>query len=113
MELVEGKPITDYCSEHKLSIRERLKLFMRLCHGVQHAHQKGIIHRDLKPGNVLVKIQDGEPIVKIIDFGIAKALHHDLIDNTTGHDRSPMDRYSSLHEPGTSHSKRYRRRYAK
>ncbi len=82
MELVEGKPITDYCSEHKLSIRERLKLFMRLCHGVQHAHQKGIIHRDLKPGNVLVKIQDGEPIVKIIDFGIAKALHHDLIDNT-------------------------------
>ncbi len=55
---------------------------MRLCHGVQHAHQKGIIHRDLKPGNVLVKLQDGEPIVKIIDFGIAKALHHDLIDNT-------------------------------
>ena len=73
MELVQGVAITDYCDRHHLSTRQRLELFMRVCEGVQHAHQKGIIHRDLKPSNVLVKIQDGQPVPKIIDFGLAKA----------------------------------------
>jgi non-specific serine/threonine protein kinase/serine/threonine-protein kinase len=71
MEVVEGRPLTRFCSDEKLTRDERLALFARVCHGVQHAHQKGIIHRDLKPGNVLVRRVDGEPMPKIIDFGIA------------------------------------------
>jgi non-specific serine/threonine protein kinase/serine/threonine-protein kinase len=71
MEVVEGKPITRYCREAGLGLGERLALFARVCHGVQHAHQKGIIHRDLKPANVLVRAVDGVPVPKIIDFGIA------------------------------------------
>jgi len=71
MEVVEGQPITRYCREAKLGLGERLALFTRVCHGVQHAHQKGIIHRDLKPSNVLVRPVDGVPTPKIIDFGIA------------------------------------------
>lgn len=74
MELVAGKPLTQYCDENKLSIDQRLKLFIDVCAGVQHAHQKGIIHRDLKPGNIIVGIQDGVPVPKIIDFGLAKAM---------------------------------------
>src|SRR5436190_12507588 len=73
MELVRGVRITDYCDEAKLSTRERLNLFIQVCHAVQHAHQKGIIHRDLKPSNILVTINDGVPVPKVIDFGIAKA----------------------------------------
>jgi serine/threonine protein kinase len=73
MELVRGIPITQYCDEKQLTPRERLELFIPVCQAVQHAHQKGIIHRDLKPTNVLVTMQDGKPIPKIIDFGIAKA----------------------------------------
>jgi hypothetical protein len=73
MELVPGVPITQYCDEARLSTRERLELFQRVCEAVQHAHMKGIIHRDLKPGNVLVTLQDGRPMPKVIDFGIAKA----------------------------------------
>ena len=71
MEVVEGSPLTRYCRETRLGLAERLALFARVCHGVQHAHQKGIIHRDLKPSNVLVRVVDGEPVPKIIDFGIA------------------------------------------
>lgn len=71
MELVEGAPVTRYCRERDLSIDSRLALFVRICQGVQHAHQKGVIHRDLKPGNVLVRDIDGVPAPKIIDFGIA------------------------------------------
>lgn len=71
MELVEGMPLTRFCREQKLSLDERLALFARVCHGVQHAHQKGVIHRDLKPANVLVRRVDGVPAPKIIDFGIA------------------------------------------
>ena len=71
MEVVEGSPITRYCRDAKLGLAERLALFARVCHGVQHAHQKGIIHRDLKPSNVLVRPVDGVPTPKIIDFGIA------------------------------------------
>lgn len=73
MELVEGAPITDYCDAHRLTIRERLEIFLPVCHAVQHAHQKGIIHRDLKPSNILVTEYDGRAVPKVIDFGLAKA----------------------------------------
>ena len=82
MELVRGVPITDYCDENRLSPRQRLELFVSVCQAVQHAHQKGIIHRDLKPTNVLVTLHDGTPVVKVIDFGIAKALGRPLTDKT-------------------------------
>jgi len=78
MEYVPGLPITEYCDKHQLSVRERLKLFTRVCEGVQHAHQKAIIHRDLKPSNILVAEVDGKPAPKIIDFGIAKATSQKL-----------------------------------
>ncbi len=74
MELVRGLPITDYCDKAKLSPRQRLELFIDVCQAVQHAHQKGIIHRDLKPSNVMVTMQDGRAVVKVIDFGVAKAM---------------------------------------
>lgn len=74
MELVEGVPITDYCDVHRLSIDDRLDLFRDVCQAVQHAHLKGVIHRDLKPSNVLVTERDGRPDVKVIDFGVAKAI---------------------------------------
>ncbi len=74
MELVQGPPITKYCDDNRLSIEDRLRLFVDVCSGVQHAHQKGIIHRDLKPSNILVALADGRPVPKVIDFGLAKAL---------------------------------------
>jgi serine/threonine protein kinase/Tfp pilus assembly protein PilF len=73
MELVKGVPLTEFCDAHKLTIPERLKLFVQVCGAVQHAHQKGIIHRDLKPSNILVESHDGTPVPKVIDFGLAKA----------------------------------------
>ena len=76
MELVKGIPLTDYCDNNRLSIRERLELFVSICKAVQHAHLKGIIHRDLKPSNVLVALHDGVPVPKVIDFGLAKAMDH-------------------------------------
>ncbi len=82
MELVKGIPITDYCDQHGLPIRERLDLFMEVCHAVQHAHQKGVIHRDIKPTNVLVTTLDGVPLPRVIDFGIAKATGQSLTDKT-------------------------------
>jgi serine/threonine protein kinase/tetratricopeptide (TPR) repeat protein len=82
MELVKGVPITEYCDQHQLTPRERLELFVPVCHAVQHAHQKGIIHRDIKPSNVLVSRHDGTPVVKVIDFGVAKALGQQLTDKT-------------------------------
>ena len=82
MELVNGIPITDYCDREQLRTADRLQLFIRVCHAVQHAHQKGIIHRDLKPNNVLVTLHDGEPVPKVIDFGIAKALGQKLTEKT-------------------------------
>jgi tetratricopeptide (TPR) repeat protein len=78
MEYVAGIPITAYCDNHRLNMRERLELFMHVCEGVQHAHQKAIIHRDLKPSNILVTEVDGKPAPKIIDFGVAKALTQKL-----------------------------------
>ena len=83
MELVEGVPITEYCDDHDLPLRERLELFRDVCHAVQHAHQKGIIHRDLKPSNVLVADCDGEPVPRVIDFGVAKATRPELTDRVT------------------------------
>ena len=82
MEYIEGVPITEYCDREKLTIRERLQLFVQVCHAVQHAHQKGIIHRDLKPSNILVTAQDDAPLIKVIDFGIAKALAQSLTEQT-------------------------------
>ena len=82
MEYVEGKPITDYCDRHKLTIEDRLRLFLQICHAVQHAHQKGIIHRDIKPSNILVSPQDDQAVPKIIDFGVAKALSQPLTERT-------------------------------
>jgi serine/threonine protein kinase/Flp pilus assembly protein TadD len=82
MELVRGVPITDFCDENRLPIRERLGLFVSVCEAVQHAHQKGVIHRDLKPSNVLVTLHDGTPVVKVIDFGVAKAIGQPLTEKT-------------------------------
>src|SRR5262245_31481970 len=82
MDLVRGVPITKYCDEHHLTPRQRLELFLPVCHAVQHAHQKGIIHRDLKPNNVLVALYDGKPVPKVIDFGVAKAAGQQLTDKT-------------------------------
>jgi eukaryotic-like serine/threonine-protein kinase len=82
MEYVPGVPITDYCDRHRLPIKERLELLMRVCEGVQHAHQKAVIHRDLKPSNVLVEELDQKPVPKIIDFGLAKAAGPRLTEMT-------------------------------
>ena len=82
MELVRGVRITDYSDANKLPLRERLDLFIQLCHAIQHAHQKGVIHRDLKPSNVLVTLEGGKPIPKVIDFGIAKAIEEPLTEKT-------------------------------
>jgi serine/threonine protein kinase/tetratricopeptide (TPR) repeat protein len=80
MELVDGVPITEYCDREHLAPHQRLELFVPVCHAVQHAHQKGIVHRDLKPGNILVAMYDDRPVPKVIDFGVAKALHRDLTE---------------------------------
>jgi serine/threonine protein kinase len=82
MEYVKGEPITDYCDRARLSVQERLKLFVQVCQAVQHAHQKGIIHRDLKPSNILVCPYDGQPVPKVIDFGLAKAMHQPLTEHS-------------------------------
>lgn len=82
MEYVPGIPITEYCDRHRLSLHDRIALFVKLCDAVQHAHHKGIIHRDIKPSNVLVTIQDEKPEPKIIDFGVAKALTQRLTGKT-------------------------------
>ena len=82
MELVKGVPITDFCDQNQLTPRERLGLFVSVCQAVQHAHSKGVIHRDIKPSNVLVTLHDGVPVVKVIDFGVAKAVGQSLTDKT-------------------------------
>ncbi len=82
MELVNGIPITHFCDEQHLTPKERLELFVPICHAVQHAHQKGIIHRDLKPSNILVALYDNKPVPKVIDFGVAKATSQALTEKT-------------------------------
>src|SRR3954464_4379012 len=82
MELVKGVPITEYCETNNIGTEERLKLFIQICQAIQHAHQKGIIHRDIKPSNILISIQDGIAVPKVIDFGIAKATQQQLTDKT-------------------------------
>ncbi|MHC5064585.1 MAG: protein kinase domain-containing protein [Planctomycetota bacterium] len=82
MEYVRGIPLNEYCDNNKLGLQERIELFRQVCSGVQHAHHKGIIHRDLKPGNILVTVQDGKARVKIIDFGLARATDHRLLETT-------------------------------
>jgi len=89
MELVTGPKITDYCDENRFALNERLRLFIQVCHAVQHAHQKGIIHRDLKPSNILVTLQDARPVPKVIDFGLAKAMEANVacqgVTTSNGH----------------------------
>ena len=82
MELVRGISITKYCDQEKLSIHDRLGLFIKVCNAAQHAHQKGIVHRDIKPSNILITLHDGVPVPRIIDFGIAKAMQQELTDKT-------------------------------
>jgi WD40 repeat protein/serine/threonine protein kinase len=82
MELVNGLPLTKFCDEARLTPRQRMELFIPVCQAVQHAHQKGIVHRDLKPSNILVTMYDGQPVPKVIDFGVAKALGGKLTDES-------------------------------
>ena len=90
MEYVKGSPITTHCDSNKLTIDERLNLFLQVCEGVQHAHQKGIIHRDIKPSNILVSVQGGKALPKIIDFGVAKALSQPLTERTLFTERGQL-----------------------
>jgi len=90
MELVRGVAITEFCDKNHLNTKERLELFISVCQAVQHAHQKGIIHRDIKPSNVMVTLHDGRPVIKVIDFGIAKAVNQQLTEKTV------FTRYSQM-----------------
>lgn len=82
MELVNGQPLHKFCDTHKLSVADRLELFLPICRAVQHAHQKGIIHRDLKPANIIVSMVDGKPVPKVIDFGVAKLISSKMLSDT-------------------------------
>jgi serine/threonine protein kinase len=82
MEHVQGRPISEFCDQAKLSVPDRVRLFATVCDAVQHAHQKGIIHRDLKPSNILVGTQGTEPTPKVIDFGVARAMNQRLTEHT-------------------------------
>ena len=104
MEYVPGMPITQYCDQKRLSIRERLELFNLVCEGVQHAHQKAIIHRDLKPSNILVVELDGRPAPRIIDFGIAKATIRVFGETSAVDTRRIPHGHSRLHESRASKS---------
>ena len=112
MELVRGAPITDYCDERKLDLRERLELFVEVCQAVQHAHQKGVIHRDLKPSNILVTQSDTAPVPKVIDFGVAKATTQPLTDKTLFTRVRADHRHAALHEPRAGRAGQPGRRHA-
>ena len=82
MEYVRGVPLDEYCDRHRLTIRARLQLFLQVCQGMEHAHRRQIIHRDIKPSNILVGTPDDKPVVKIIDFGVAKATDQRLTERS-------------------------------
>ena len=107
-----GSTITDYCDKHRLSTRARLELFVQVCGAVQHAHQKGIIHRDIKPSNILVTLQDGKPVPKVIDFGVAKATHQRLTEKTLFTEFGHADRHARVHEPRAGGDERPGHRHA-
>ncbi len=112
MELVRGVPITEYCDQNNLPVRERLELFVQVCQAVQHAHQKGIIHRDLKPSNVLVTLTTARPVPKVIDFGIAKAIGPAADREDAVHRLRPDDRHAALHESRAGGDERAGHRHA-
>ncbi len=112
MEYVTGMPITKYCDKHKLTMRQRLELFVAVCDGVQHAHQKAILHRDLKPSNILVSEVDGKPAPRIIDFGVAKATAQRLTADTYVHAGGSDCGDARVHESGASRLGRRRRGHA-
>ena len=101
MEYVQGVSITAYCDQHQLNIRDRLELFIKVCDGVLHAHQKAIIHRDLKPANILVVEVDGKPTPRIIDFGLAKAIGPQTAGEIDVHASRCLRRHPRVHESGT------------
>ena len=112
MELVRGIKITDYCDQNNLDTRQRLDLFIQVCHAIQHAHQKGIIHRDIKPSNILVTLHDGVPVPKVIDFGIAKAIEGRLTEQDAVHRLRTIHRHAGLHESGAGGDERAGRGHA-
>ncbi len=115
MELVKGVPITEFCDKNHMPAEQRLKLFLDVCHAIQHAHHKGIIHRDIKPSNVMVTLHDGVPVVKVIDFGVAKATVQKLTEQHAVHGLRANDRHAGVHEsraggderPGHRHPQRH------
>ena len=96
MEYVKGIPIIEHCDKYRLTIEQRLQLFLHVCEGIQHAHQKGIIHRDLKPSNILVVIQDQEVIPKVIDFGVARAISQPLTERTLYTEQGQMVEFQQI-----------------
>ncbi len=106
MELVKGITLTKYCDQEKLATRARLDLFIKVCHAIQHAHQKGIIHRDIKPSNILVTLHDGVPVPKVIDFGIAKATQAELTEKTVYTQFQQFIGTPAYIEPGTGGDER-------
>ncbi len=111
MELVNGLPLTKFCDELKLTTKERLELFVPICHAVQHAHQKGIVHRDLKPANILVTMIDGKPVPKVIDFGVAKATAGKLTDQSMSTQFGSVIGTLEYMSPGASRLFRRRHRH--
>ena len=117
MELIKGVSITEYCDRAKLSPRQRLELFIPVCHGVQHAHQKGLIHRDLKPSNILVALYGDRPVPKVIDFGVAKVTGPRLTDHSiftevgllVGTHRIHVARAGGIEQPRYRHPERHLR----
>ncbi len=112
MELVKGVPITEFCDQNQLTLRQRLELFVPVCQAVQHAHQKGIIHRDLKPANILVTVQDTTPVVKVIDLGVAKAVGPAADRQDAVHRYRADDRHAPVYVSRAGGPERARYRHA-